>query len=119
MATAFFVTNPPALKTQSSVKDLKTRLDWGEPALTILDVRDRSAFNLEHIQGAISMPLATLVASAQQTLEQERDIYVYGDSEATTAEAANQLRASGYQQVAELIGGLADWKAAQFPVEGL
>ncbi|PSN12432.1 rhodanese-like domain-containing protein, partial [filamentous cyanobacterium CCP5] len=52
--TSFFVTNPPELSSKATVQDLKTRLDWGEPALTIIDVRDREAFNLLHIQGAIS-----------------------------------------------------------------
>jgi rhodanese-related sulfurtransferase len=117
--TAFFVTNPPALKPQSTVEELKTRLDWGEPALTIIDVRDRSVFNQEHIQGAISMPLATLVDAVKLTLEQSRDIYVYGASDEVTAEAANQLRAAGYQQVAELIGGSMAWKSAKFPIESV
>jgi rhodanese-related sulfurtransferase len=116
--TSFFVTNPPALKPQASAQELKTRLDWGEPALTIVDVRDRSAFNQERIQGAISWPLATLDA-AKLSLEAERDIYVYGASNEVTAEAANQLRTAGYQQVAELIGGLTAWKSAQYPVEGI
>jgi rhodanese-related sulfurtransferase len=40
---------------------LKERLDWGEPALTIIDVRDRDAFNISHICGAISLPLNELV----------------------------------------------------------
>jgi rhodanese-related sulfurtransferase len=117
--TAFFVTNPPALKPQSTVEELKTRLDWGEPALTIIDARDRSAFNQEHIQGAVSMPLATLVDAAKLTLEQDRDIYIYGDSDEMTAEAANQLRAAGYQQVAELVGGSTAWKSAKFPIEAI
>lgn len=117
--TAFFVTNPPALNPQATVEELKTRLDWGEPALTIIDVRERSAFNQEHIQGAISMPLVTLVDAAKLTLEQDRDIYIHGDSDEATAEAANQLRAAGYQQIAELTGGLTAWKSAKFPVEGI
>jgi rhodanese-related sulfurtransferase len=40
---------------------LKKRLDWGEPALTIIDVRDREAFNTSHITGAVSLPLSQLV----------------------------------------------------------
>lgn len=117
--TSFFVTNPPAFQPQSTVADLKTRLDWGEPALTLIDVREHAAFNEARIQGAISMPLATLVDAATQSLEYERDIYVYGDSDAMTAEAANQLRNASYQRVAELSGGLSAWKAARYPVESI
>ncbi|PSN75830.1 rhodanese-like domain-containing protein, partial [filamentous cyanobacterium CCP4] len=88
-------------------------------ALTIIDVRDREAFNLLHIQGAISMPLISLVDAVSRNLEQERDIYVYGDSEAMTAAAANYLREAGYENVAELTDGLSAWKAAQYPIEGI
>ncbi len=115
----FFVLNPPMLQPQSSVQDVKTRLDWGEPALTIIDVRDRSAFNQSRIQGAISMPLANLVEAVSSSLEKVRDIYVYGDTDVMTAEAANQLRDAGFQQVAELLGGLSAWRTARYPVEGI
>ncbi len=111
--SVFSFPNSPVLKPKSTVAELKNRLDWGEPALTIIDVRERASFNQSSIQGSISMPLATLVDMASRSLEQERDIYVYGDSDDMTTDAAVQLRASGYQQVAELSGGLSAWKAAQ------
>ena len=116
--TSFFVTKPPAMQPQATVQDLKTRLDWGEPALTIIDVRDRAAFNQLHIQGAVSMPLDVLVNTVSRNLEQERDIYIYGDSDDMTATAAGHLRAAGFQKVAELSGGLTTWKAAKYPIEG-
>jgi rhodanese-related sulfurtransferase len=87
--------------------------------LTIIDVRDRADFNATRIQGSVSMPLVTLTAAIGGSLEKERDIYIYGDSDAVTAEAANQLRTAGYQRVAELRGGLPAWKAAKYPVEGV
>ncbi len=117
--TSFFVTKPPAIQPQATVQDLKTRLDWGEPALTIVDVRDRAAFNQLHIQGAVSIPLAVLVDVVSSNLEQERDIYIHGDSDDMTVTAAGQLRAAGFQKVAELSGGLAAWKAAKYPIEGV
>ena len=42
---------PAPLKAKSRVYDLKERLDWGEPALTIIDVRDRDAFNNRLLSG--------------------------------------------------------------------
>ena len=109
---------PAPLKAQSRVHDLKERLDWGEPALTIVDVRTRHAFNTSHISGAISFPMSELVDSALTSLELTRDIYVYNSIDEETAEAATQLRAAGYQNVSELRGGLAAWKAAGYPIEG-
>jgi len=109
---------PAPLKANSRVQDLKKRLDWGEPALTIIDVRNRDAFNTSHITGAVSIPLNQLVEQALVNLELVRDIYVYGSSDEETATAATLLKEAGYQSVAQLLGGLAAWKAAGYPFEG-
>lgn len=108
-----------SFKPQSKAGDLKTRLDWGEPALTIVDARDRESYNMGHIQGAIPMPMSTLPGRAMESLEPERDIYVYGDTDEETAEAATQLREAGFQRVSELTGGLAAWKAVGYPVSAV
>lgn len=107
----------PPLQAKSRVYDLKARLDWGEPALTIIDVRDREEFNTTRIRGAISIPLPQLVDRALTGLELTRDIYVYGESDEQTSEAAVKLRGAGYQNVSELRGGVAAWKAVGFPIE--
>ncbi len=106
------------LTNQSDVKDLKKRLDWGEPALTIIDVRDRDVFNTSHILGAISLSTKELVERALINLELIRDIYIYGSTDEETASVATQLRTAGYKNVSELRGGLAAWEAAGYPVEG-
>ncbi|MGF1495443.1 MAG: rhodanese-like domain-containing protein [Elainellaceae cyanobacterium] len=111
--------NPPALTDRSRVYDLKARLDWGEPALTIVDSRDRIQFNTEHIMGAVAMPLETLVSMAQANLEVDRDIYIYGETDDETAEAAAKLRTAGYLNVSELRGGLSAWKAVGYPTESI
>ncbi|MEL4896092.1 rhodanese-like domain-containing protein [Crocosphaera sp. Alani8] len=109
---------PEPIKIKSDVSALKQRLDWGEPALTIIDARSREAFNNNHITGAISFPVGELVNRALMNLELIRDIYVYGGNEKETATAANKLRDAGYENVAELVGGFESWKAAGYPVEG-
>ncbi|MCY7321825.1 MAG: rhodanese-like domain-containing protein [Phormidesmis sp. CAN_BIN36] len=109
---------PPDLKTASSVYDLKSRLEWGEPALTILDVRPREVFNDSHIMGAMDFPVSELVTLAKNSLEFERDIYIYGANEQETAQAAAMLREAGFRAVAELKGGLAEWKAIGGSTEG-
>lgn len=109
----------PPFKEIASAHDLKGRLDWGEPGLTILDVRDRESFNKSHITGAMAMPLnEDLVARAQSSLEYKRDIYVYGESDEQTAEAASILRQAGFRNVAQLQGGIPAWKAIQGPIDG-
>ena len=108
---------PDPLKSSSQVYDLKTRLDWGEPGLTIIDVRDRADFNESHITGAISLPLPELLQRVSQALETNRDIYVYGTTDTEAVAAAQALRSAGYTCVASLRGGVAAWKAVGFPVE--
>ena len=110
---------PRPLQAQSRVYDLKARLDWGEPALTIIDARDRTLFNISHIMGAVPMPPNEPANRVLNKLELGRDIYIYGETDEETAVAAAQLRAAGYRNVSELRGGVAAWKAVGFPVESL
>ncbi|MEO0378318.1 MAG: rhodanese-like domain-containing protein [Cyanobacteria bacterium P01_A01_bin.17] len=100
---------------QIDPQKLLERLNWGEPALTIVDVRDRTEYNKERITGAIPMPMDQLPTTAAPLLEYSRDIYVYGNS---SAEAASQLRQAGFQSVAEIKGGLSAWKGISGPTEG-
>ena len=110
---------PPKLKSESSVHDLKSRLEWGEPALTIIDVRSREIYNHGHIMGAIDFPMDELVDLAKRNYESDRDIYVYGASDEETAQAASLLREAGFTSVAELQGGLEAWKAIAGSTEGI
>ncbi|MCY7274879.1 MAG: hypothetical protein LH702_14405 [Phormidesmis sp. CAN_BIN44] len=53
MARLFqFISIPEAIQDKFFVDALKNRLDWGEPAPTIVDVRDINALNAKHITGA-------------------------------------------------------------------
>lgn len=106
------------LKDKSTPRDLKQRLDWGEPALTIIDARERTAFNISHIMGAISLPESELMERVAKNLELSRDIYIYHSTDEKTTEVANLLREAGYSNVSEISGGLAGWKALGYPIEG-
>jgi rhodanese-related sulfurtransferase len=108
---------PSPLRPESRVYDLKERLDWGEPALTIIDVRDRADFNESHITGAISMPVEALLATATRCFEATRDLYIYSNTDEESMAVAEQLRRAGFLRVAIVRGGVAAWKAAGFPVE--
>jgi rhodanese-related sulfurtransferase len=109
---------PATFEVVTSASDLKARLEWGEPALTIIDVREREAYNQERVTGAISLQMNELVNRAQQALEPQRDIYVYGENDEASAGAAIQLHTAGFKNVAILRGGLPAWKAINGPTEG-
>ena len=110
---------PPSQQTpQSSAQALKQRLEWGEVAFTLLDVRERTVFNQSHIMGAMAMPMDEIVDRAKSSLEPEREIYIYGETDEQTAEVATNLRNAGFKAISELRGGLAAWKAIGGPTEG-
>ena len=109
---------PVTFNSVAEASELKARLDWGEPALTIIDVRDRESFNNERIMGAISIPIEELTARAGQALEMERDIYVYGDTDEATSDAAVHLHKVGFVRIAAIKGGLSAWRGVNGAVEG-
>lgn len=109
----------PPIDPQSNAHELKSRLEWGEPAFTIIDVRDRDTYNDGHIMGAMSMPADELVDRAAPSLAKSRDIYIYGETDAETTQAVEQLRSAGFEHVSELKGGLPAWKAIGGPTEGI
>lgn len=109
----------PPIDPQSNAHELKSRLEWGEPAFTILDVRDRMVYNDGHIMGAMAMPMNKVVEIASNTIAKSRDIYIHGETDEETAQAAQQLRNAGFEHVSELKGGLPAWKAIGGPTEGI
>lgn len=110
---------PPGFHSEATVHELKSRLQWGEPGLTIIDVRDHDAFNQCRIQGAMNMPIKRLPGAAEFSLHQDRDIYVYGANEEETSNAADMLRSAGFRHIAKLKGGLMAWQEIDGPVEGI
>ncbi len=109
---------PATFERSTSAADLKARLDWGEPAFTIIDVRDREQYNNRRIQGAIHYTPEELVERVQQTLERDRDIYLYANVDSDASQVASQLDQAGYQRVAILEGGLEAWLLASGAIEG-
>jgi rhodanese-related sulfurtransferase len=102
---------------QATAEELLKRLNWGEPALTIIDARSREAFNAERITGAMSRD--QISEATESTLEYQRDLYIYGDDSGQASEVAGQLREAGYKNVALLQGGLSAWKAVGGSTEGV
>jgi rhodanese-related sulfurtransferase len=109
-ALSKFTPNSVMLKAKSTADELKSRLEWGDPALTIIDVRDPETFNRGHITGAVSVPFERLEDLARSALNRHRDIYIYGESDDLSLAAAQTLQGNGFTSVAQIIGGLAAWR---------
>jgi rhodanese-related sulfurtransferase len=109
---------PPDFHPQATAHELKSRLSFGEPALTIFDLRDRDAFQSCRIMGAMQLDMENVQKGEKPSVASERDIYLYGNSDQETAAAAKTLRDAGFTHVAELQGGLVDWRSIGGAVEG-
>jgi len=97
---------PPALEEKAS-------------DVQIVDVREPSEFTgpLGHIAGAKLIPLGELQARAGE-IARDRPVVTVCRAGSRSAQAFNLLRQSGFQNVANLSGGMLRWRAEGFPVEG-
>ena len=109
---------PTDFDAVSSPSDVKKRLDWGEPGLTIVDVRSRDAFNEERIMGAIPGFDEETMELLKSSTSKDRDIYLYGNADQDSEQVASELRSSGYKRISVIKGGLSAWKAIDGTIEG-
>lgn len=85
----------------------------------VVDVREPDEFDgaLGHIPGARLIPLGRL-AAGEAALARDRPVVTVCRSGARSAQASVLLRKSGFEQVANLAGGMLRWRSQRFVVEG-
>ncbi|HRZ60013.1 MAG TPA: rhodanese-like domain-containing protein, partial [Rubrivivax sp.] len=90
-----------------------------QPQVQIVDVREPEEFGqgLGHIEGARLLPLGQLEARAAE-LARDRPIVTVCRSGARSARAAAMLAKAGFEQVANLRGGMLRWRAEGGAVVG-
>jgi len=86
-----------------------------QPPLAI-DVRAPREREQKHIDGSLSMPLNHLVRDLK-ALPKDRTLLVYCAGGYRSSIAASVLKASGFDSVCEIAGGLAAWESANLPVQ--
>jgi rhodanese-related sulfurtransferase len=86
-----------------------------QPPLAV-DVRAPREREHRHIDGSLSMPLNHL-ARDQKALPKDRALLVYCAGGYRSSIAASLLKASGFDSVCEIAGGLAAWESANLPVQ--
>ncbi len=86
--------------------------------IQIIDVREPAEFTdvLGHIQGARLLPLSQL-ASRTDEIARDRPVVTVCRSGARSAQATVLLRKAGFQQLANLAGGMLRWRAEALPVQ--
>jgi len=85
----------------------------------VLDVREPEEFShgLGHIEGALLVPLGQLESRLAE-LPRGRPIVTVCRSGARSARAAAMLGKAGFEQVANLNGGMLRWRAEGHPAQG-
>ena len=90
--------------------------------VTVLDVRPREEYEAGHVPGALSVPLAKLIAeteleTALARLPRDQEIVAYcrGPYCVRAVEVVGMLRARGFRAV-RMEEGVPDWRAMGFPV---
>ena len=100
-----------------SVHELKKRCE-NNPNICLIDVREDSEWQEQHIPGALHIPkdkLAALIATKVPALN--CPIYLHCHAGMRSLNAANNLLALGYQEVYSIDGGISEWEKAGYPIE--
>lgn len=100
--------------------ELKEMMDGGE-SFVLINVLDAQDFENEHICGSINLPSATVVRDAVELLDKNETVIVHCSGPACTASkiAAEKLDSLGFTDVWRYTGGIEDWKAAGYCMEGM
>lgn len=87
-------------------------------SVCVVDVREMKEMGAGIINGALSMPLATLPARMNELREVDKLVFVCR-SGARSASACGFLQQQGYKNVYNLHGGMLSWSASNLPMKRL
>jgi sulfur-carrier protein adenylyltransferase/sulfurtransferase len=98
-----------------SVEDVRARLER-EPAIALLDVREKEEYRQGHLVGALSLPRGFLEILVEETVPDIRTpIVAYCVNGTRALIAARTLKEMGYADVVSMTGGFTAWKNAGLP----
>lgn len=98
-----------------TVNTLRSHLQNNPVACQLLDVRDRSDFSREHIEGSFNLPLKELERN-MQCVAKDRPVYLVCTSGRLADQAADVLKRYGFANVSVVAGGLLAWSTQGFPL---
>jgi len=100
-----------------SLDELHARLPDGN-GLVILDLRERGAFEREHIPGAVNLPRGQLELLVDRILpDPTRPIVTVCEYGKVSTLGAATLRELGFRRAAALDGGMVAWRERGFPLD--
>ncbi len=105
------------LSAELGPHNVKRLLEHCPDEVLILDVRTPEGYRAGHLPGAVNIPFEELPTRAKELSKQKEIItYCWNVTCLLCTKAAYVLATRGYR-VKEMIGGIAEWQRAGFPVE--
>ncbi len=104
------------LPMDMTVQDVAARLNRGDDVM-VLDVRSPEEYVQDgHVKGSVLIPLPDLALRLKE-VPTNRPIACFCRSGNRSQVAADLLRQKGYPNVANVLGGIKSWRAADLPTE--
>ena len=108
------MSNPPNTVISADAQTVKEWYDRNE--ILLVDVRETSEFDQEHIAGALLLPMSSFDPEIFPELPGKKVVLHCAIGKRSEA-AGKMLLNEGYPGVIHLTGGLDAWKAAGYPTE--
>jgi len=101
---------------ETTVDDVKTKLDRGEKFL-LIDVREESEYAKDHLSGAIHLGKGIIERDIEERVpDQNATMILYCGGGFRSALAADNLQKMGYERVISMDGGIRGWREKGFPL---
>ena len=101
-----------------SLAQLRSCIESAPSELTVIDVRERDAFEAGHVPGARLLPRGELELRVNEELsDPTRRIVVYCEFGRVSTLATATLRQMGFRDAVALDGGMKAWREAGYPLQ--
>ena len=95
---------------ETTVDEIKARLDRGEK-FVLVDVREESEWQKDHLPGAIHMGKGVIERDVEQKIpDLKTELVLYCGGGFRSALAADNLQKMGYTNVISMDGGVRGWR---------
>ena len=101
---------PDVIQVSSAYELYKTNSAY------ILDVRERSEWDLKHIPATTLLPLGQVAALASK-MPVDKPIIVISDADNRSMQARDIIRQAGFPNVTSMADGIGAWKEQGYPIE--
>ncbi len=109
-------TTPSSQVHELTVEEANRMLEEKPAQIILLDVRTEKEYHVEHIPGAVLIPLSEL-GSRTDELDRSKDIIVYSRSGIRSREGCEMLAQHGFKNIYNMLGGIEAWRLHKdFPI---